>query len=195
MFTDKPFQYVARRQHQSGLTLIELIIFIVIVTVALAGVLMVLNVTTRSSADPLIRKQMLAIAEGVLEEVQMQPFTWCDPNDVNAVTATSAADCTGGASGANDQLALPLAPTAGEGRSTAATPFDNVADYNGAAIATTITGTALPAGYAATVAIVQEALGGIAAAAVLRISVTVSRGAETLTLEGYRARYAPNSLP
>ncbi|MCE9569660.1 MAG: type II secretion system GspH family protein, partial [Rhodocyclales bacterium] len=46
--------YARHRQH--GLTLIELIVFIVIVSVALAGVLSVLNLTARSSADPMIRK-------------------------------------------------------------------------------------------------------------------------------------------
>ncbi len=194
----------AVRRQQRGLTLIELIIFIVIVSVALTGVLLVLNATTQSSADPLVRKQMLAIAEGVMEEVRMQPFTWCDPDDANAATATSAAGCTGGALGANDQLKTPLTFTVGETHATVSTPnptspFDNVADYNGAAIATNIAGAALPAGYSASVAIAQEALGPAAlqapASATLRITVTVTRGADTMVLEGYRTRYAPNSLP
>ncbi|MFA6312356.1 MAG: type II secretion system protein, partial [Sterolibacterium sp.] len=72
-----------RRRPQSGLTLVELVMFIVIVSVALAGVLTVLNVTVKSSADPMIAKQMLAIAEALLEEVQAKSFTYCDPNDAN----------------------------------------------------------------------------------------------------------------
>jgi MSHA pilin protein MshD len=47
---------------QAGLSLIELVMFIVIVGVAVAGVLSVMNVTTRHSADPMIRKQAQAIA-------------------------------------------------------------------------------------------------------------------------------------
>jgi MSHA pilin protein MshD len=195
MCTNLSRSYGVPHPCQRGLTLIELIIFIVIVTVALTGVLVVLNITTKSSADPLVRKQMLTIAEGVLEEVQMQAFTWCDPNDPGAATATSAAGCTGGALGANDQLKLPLTFTVGETRASALSPFDNVADYNGAVISSTITGSAFPSGYSATVEVAQEALGGIAASAVLRISVTVNKGSETFLLEGYRARYAPNSLP
>ena len=62
-------------RRQRGVTLIELIVFIVIVSVGLVGILSVLNLTTRSSADPLIRKQMLAIAEGLLDEVAAQPLT------------------------------------------------------------------------------------------------------------------------
>lgn len=196
MCTERPDLYAP---HQRGLTLIELIIFIVIVSVALAGVLLVLNQTTMSSADPLVRKQMLAIAEGVMEEVRMQPFTWCDPDDANAATATSAAGCTGGALGPNDQLKTPLTFTSGETRSSATTPFENVADYNGAVINTNVAGAALPTGYTANMVITQEVLGPAAlqapAAATLRISITVTHGGDTMVLEGYRTRYAPNSLP
>ena len=62
---------MSTKRAQSGLTLIELIFFIVIVGGALAGVLSVLNVTTKSSADPLVRKTMLAIAQALMEEVQL----------------------------------------------------------------------------------------------------------------------------
>jgi len=181
------------RTSERGLSLVELVVFIVIVSTALAGVLLVLNVTTSRSADPLIRKQMLALAEAVLEEVRLQPWTWCDPDDPNAATATSAADCTGGAGGANDQAAT--APTPGEARGSLTAPFDNVRDYQGAAITTSLAGQAFPTGYAASVAVAPQALAGVAADAALGITVTVTFGAETLVLEGYRTRYAPNSLP
>ncbi|PKO84916.1 MAG: hypothetical protein CVU17_01700 [Betaproteobacteria bacterium HGW-Betaproteobacteria-11] len=180
---------LARRQR--GVTLIELIVFIVIVSVALAGVLSVLNLTARSGADPMIRKQMLAIAEGLMDEVAAQTFTWCDPDDPAAATAINAAAC-----------ATPeaMGPEAGETRGGAATPFDNVNDYNGlAAITTSITGTAMPPGYSAAITTVPDALGPgaaqVPAAASLRIAVTVSFNGENLTVEGYRTRYAPNSLP
>lgn len=195
MSIDKAHLTAASRWRQRGLTFIELIMFIMIVSIGLTGVLVVLNVTTKSSADPMIRKQMLAIAEGVMEEVSLQPFTWCDPNDPNAalITTTTAAGCTGGAGGANDQATT--APTAGESRGSATVPFDNVADYNGAAITQNIAGTAFPIGYSAAVVVVPGALGGIAAANSLRIAVTVTHGADTLVLEGYRTRYAPNAVP
>ncbi|MDO8347765.1 MAG: prepilin-type N-terminal cleavage/methylation domain-containing protein [Rugosibacter sp.] len=178
------------RTHR-GLSLIELIVFIVIVSVALAGVLSVLNLTTSRSADPMIRKQMLAIAEGLMDEVAAHPFTWCDPDDPAAATATSAAAC-----------ATPeaLGAEGGESRGSAVTPFDNVNDYNGlAGITTGITGTAIPPGYTAAISVAQNALGpgaaAVPAAASLLITVTVSFGGENLIVEGYRTRYAPNALP
>ncbi|MFZ3223379.1 MAG: prepilin-type N-terminal cleavage/methylation domain-containing protein [Rugosibacter sp.] len=178
-------------RRQRGVTLIELIVFIVIVSVGLAGILSVLNLTTRHSADPMIRKQMLAIAEGLMDEVAAQPVTWCDPDDPAAATAMNVAACaTPEAIGAEG----------GETRGGAVTPFDNVNDYNGlAGITTGITGTAMPLGYSAAITVAQDALGpGVAvvpAAASLRMTVTVSFGNENLIVEGYRTRYAPNALP
>ena len=179
------------RSRQHGVTLIELIVFIVIVGVALTGMLTVLNLTARTGADPMIRKQMLAIAEGLMDEVAAQPFTWCDPNDPVAATAISAAACA---------TLEAIGPEAGETRGGAVTPFDNVNDYSGlAGITTNITGTAMPGGYTAAITVAPSALGPAAslvpAAASLLITVTVSFNNENLTIEGYRTRYAPNSLP
>lgn len=191
---------------QRGLTLIELIIFIIVVSVALTGVLTVLNVTVRRSADPMISKQMLSIAEALLEEVQMHAFTYCDPNDANAATAASTAGC------ATTQEAL--GPEGTEARLNAATPFNNVNDYfvatPGLLIISPIpditnTSTA-PAGYSARIVIVAENLHTItlvdttpANMKALRIAVTVCRaatcptiGADSIVLETYRTRYSPN---
>lgn len=57
---------------QCGISLIELIMFIVIVSSAMAGILVVMNQVTSHSADPLIQKQALAIAESMLEEIQLK---------------------------------------------------------------------------------------------------------------------------
>lgn len=57
-----------------GMTLIELILAIVIVSVALAGVLATFNQAVVRSADPMVRKQMLAIAEEMMDEISLKPF-------------------------------------------------------------------------------------------------------------------------
>src|SRR3989339_784018 len=83
-----PRPLIAARWKQSGISLIELIMFIVIVSVALAGILLVMNVTTRSSADPLIRKQAMLVAYSLLEEVELQDFN----SDFGVTAAVTAAN-------------------------------------------------------------------------------------------------------
>ena len=57
----------------------------------------------------------------------------------------------------------------------------------------------MPAGYSASIAVTPEALNSVGDAtttsASLRIAVTVSHGGDSIVLEGYRARYAPNFPP
>ncbi len=60
---------------QAGFTLVEMMIFVVVVGIGLAGVLLAINNSTARSADPLVRKQALAAAESLLEEILQQPFT------------------------------------------------------------------------------------------------------------------------
>ena len=181
---------------QRGASLVELIMFIVIISLAVVGVLLVMNLTTAHSADPLVRKQALAIAESLLEEIELMPFTYCDPDDVNAASTVSAADCTPGLS----QNVI-TGPTPGTETRYAAAPFDNVADYSTFNMSPIldITGNDVGlASYTANVAIARAgvALLGTADDAALRITVTVTGpGNTTVVLDGYRTRYAPNNLP
>ena len=69
------------RASQRGLSLIELVMFIAIVGLAIVGLLIVYNQAVKGSADPMVRKQAVAVAESLLNEVLMQPFSWCDPQD------------------------------------------------------------------------------------------------------------------
>jgi MSHA pilin protein MshD len=179
---------------QSGVSLIELIIFIVIISTALLGILAVMNQTTAHSADPLIRKQALAIAESLLEEVELMPFTFCDPNDPNAASAVSAANCTAGMDQDNGGGTLGIIP-AGETRGSVTNPFDNVADYAGftMATATDIAGNTYT-GYSASVTLTREGatLLGVSAGAVLKITLTVNGpGGTRVVLDGYRTRFSP----
>jgi MSHA pilin protein MshD len=144
-----------------------------------------------------------------MEEVQLMPFTICDPDDPNAATAAAAGDCTGAAGGANDesrlvagQLGPETAASVGgaEGR-YAAPQFDNVSDYNGFSMLAgiqDIRNVAVPGlgAYSATITVTQAGLGGIAASEALLISITVTGpGNVSMTLDGYRTRYAPTTLP
>jgi MSHA pilin protein MshD len=169
--------------------------FIVIVSLGIAGILSVLNLTAQKSADPMVRKQMLAIAEALLEEVELMPSTYCDPQDANVLTAASPAGC---ATLVEGTTTIPASET----RGSLTDPFDNVGDYGGStgtltiAPITGLSGASGPAGYSATVNVATSALGGIGAADSLLVTVTVSGpGGGSIALSGYRTRYAPNAVP
>lgn len=147
-------------ERQRGVTLIELIVFIVIVGAAIAGVLAVFNQVTKSSADPLIRKQAIAVAESLMEELRSAYYS-CPPGATcNTVNTTNRAE-----------------PHA-------------LDDYNGFAMSgiLAIDGTAIThlAGYDASIGVVDAALNGRNGK---RITITASRGAESVTLEGWRGQY------
>lgn len=161
----------SRQTH--GFTLVEMVIAIVIVSIGLAGVLMALNTTIRSSADPLVRKQMQAIAEEMLEEVQLKPFA------ASGIAPAKASEKCGGT------------PT------PARTAFDDLSDYND--YATTgicdIDGQAVTglANYNVAVTVVTASLGDISSlnsSDAKQVTVTVSHGTERIVLSGWRTNYA-----
>ena len=208
----RPHRQCARQfVYQCGVTLIELVMFIIVVGIAVAGILLVYTNTVRYSSDPVVRKQMLSVAEALLEEVELMPFTYCDPDDANTAMASAA---TVGAGGCASTVEV-IGPEAGEARYTPATPFDNVNDYAGFDTATAaptgiadISGTVIAAlaGYRAQITATAQPLGpagsmiaaidGNGAAQVLLVSVTViAPDGDSLSLSGYRTRYAPNAMP
>ena len=154
-----------RIRRQTGATLIELVVSIVVISVGLAGILLVMNRNVSSSGDPVVQHQAIAIAEAYLEEILAKEFT--DPD--------------GGETGG---------PEAGETRPT----FDDVNDYNGLSNAgardqndNAIAGLG---GYNVGVTVVNQAWNGIPVADTLLATVTVTGlGGVSITLSGYRTRY------
>jgi MSHA pilin protein MshD len=61
-------------RHRRGFTLPEALLAIVVLGLGLAGVMLAFSQTMRRGADPMLRLQMLAIAEGLMEEIQLKPF-------------------------------------------------------------------------------------------------------------------------
>jgi MSHA pilin protein MshD len=148
------------RRSQAGFTLIEMIIAIVILGIGLAGVAVAFSVAIGRSADPVINQQLLAIAEEMIEEIQLKPY---------ATAANSA--------------------PAGCARDT----YNDVSDYNGYTSSgqiCTVDGVAVSAlsGYSLSVGVATATLSGVAAAK--RITVTVTRGSQSLTLVGWRTDFA-----
>lgn len=142
------------------MTLIELVIAILILGVGLAGVLLAYSTVTRGSSDPVVRKQLLSIAEEMLEEIQLKPY---------AAAANAAA---GGCARTtwNDLMDY-------HGYTT----INQVCTIDGTPVATL-------AGYSLRVTVQAATFGGLSAAR--RIDVTVSRGSDQLTLTGWRLDYA-----
>lgn len=98
------------RKNDQGFTLVELIISMVVVSIALGGVLMLMNYTVLHSADPMIQHQAVAIAESYLEEVLLHAYNdpdgiggeslrnfFDDVDDYDGLADTGARDQTGNA--------------------------------------------------------------------------------------------------
>jgi MSHA pilin protein MshD len=186
-------------RRQRGLSLVELLMFIVIVSIALVGILQVFQFTAARSADPVRQKQALMIAEALLEEVQSAAFTFCDATSPDPGIVENTAQC---------QIPEAFGQTGPEPGGTR--PFDNINDYvavagqsapafdNAAGVLVNANGNPMAVnGYTARLTITPAQLNNIGApgnsadADVLRITVAVSYDGETLVLDGYRTRFAP----
>lgn len=162
----------------SGFTLIEMVIAIVIIGVGLAGVLAAFNVAVRSSADPMVRKQLLAAAEEMMEEILAKPFT---PPAGGVTPVNALVACGAGANRAN---------------------FDDVMDYNGYATTGICgidgAGVAGLGTYSVVVAVDNTAaacLDALCGPDVMRVAVTVTGPGEAFTLIGWRTNYGAGAPP
>lgn len=147
-------------KRQAGFTLVEMIIAIVILGIGLAGVAVAFSVAIGRSGDPVINVQMLAIAEEMIEEVQLKPYTAA----ANTAPAGCARDTYNDVSDYNGYASS-----------------GQVCTVDGVAVAAL-------AGYSVSVGVTTSALSGVGAAK--KITVTVTRGSSSLTLVGWRTDYA-----
>ncbi len=70
-----------------GFSLIELIVFIIVVGTALVGILGAQKISVGGSSDPLVRKQALTVAEMMLDQILAKDFQ-NDPADPANASAT-----------------------------------------------------------------------------------------------------------
>jgi MSHA pilin protein MshD len=59
---------------QAGFSLVEALVAIVVIGVALAGVISVFSQGARAAAEPVVRKQLVALAEELMDEIQLKPY-------------------------------------------------------------------------------------------------------------------------
>lgn len=191
-------------RRQAGLTLIEVVLFIIVLGIGFVGIMILYNQVTTASVDPMVRKQALAIATSMMDEITLKPSTYCDPDDSQVYTASApVVGATGCSAGLVEVVPNPAPNEQVEVRS--GTPptllFDNVNDYNGFSMSggamATASGNVISGlgDYSVAVAIAESTLSGVPATESLLITVTATHvpTSTTVTLQGYRLRYAPNS--
>ena len=137
----------------------------VVVSVALVVLIKAFNQAAVASADPVLRRQSLAIAQSLLEEISFKDFANPSPGGY-----------------------------AGPYNAATRSQFDDVMDYNGLTLngISDLSGTAVAglSGYSASIAIAAAAFGNVPSGAGWRISVSITDPAgQTLALDGYRANY------
>lgn len=170
-------QHHSSHQSQHGATLIELIITIVIISVALTGVLSVMNLSTRYSADPVIQQQAIAIAESYLEEILLLPVT--DPDGINIGETRATFDNISDYDGLINNGVIDQ-----NGNTIAA--VTNSLDILGNSL-TQVTGSLQNlANYVVTIDVVDDVISGVS---FKKVTVNVSRANVTVSLSGYRTMY------
>ena len=112
--------------------MIELLIAIVVISIACTGVLLVYAQTVRFSADPMIQTQAVAIAEGYLEEILARPVT--DPDGSEAGETRATFDDVGDYNGLSNSP-----PQDQDGTVADFAPNDGVADLAGYSVTVTVT--------------------------------------------------------
>lgn len=154
--------------NRRGFTLIELIVLIVVLGTALAGVLLVFQNVVRSSADPQIYKQALSIAEAMLDEILLAPYE-VQPGSGARANFDDLSDYDGfttAPGGMTDLQGVAIPGLGAYNVSVAVAPAAPLADSGGA----------LP----------------VAESRRVTVTVTVAGLPDmTVQLDGYRLRYAP----
>ncbi len=152
-------------RRQGGFNLLEILVAIVVIGVAVAGVVSAFSVSARSSADPFVRKQLLVVAEEIMEEIQLKPYTSAQAKVTNGCARSGyyqVADYNG--------------------YSTSALGY--ICDVDGLKLNELD-------GYVVSVTVTSGNLGSSTTAPGYLITVVVSKGTqESFTLVGWRTNYA-----
>lgn len=153
----------SRHKYARGVTLIELIVFIVVISIALGALLSVYNQSVINSVDPITQIRALECAQTKLDEILARKFDESTPSGgVPACGSFGASACTGIAADGD---------------------LDDVGDFNG------VNGNAV-SGCTFTISVANGAFGGIAADQARLITVTATAtGGQPITLSSYRTNF------
>lgn len=196
---------------QNGFTLIETVIFIIVMGLALSGIVSMFVQSAVGGRYPFDQQRAIALANTYMDEILRKRWDENVPFGGGCVETGSgycAGLCAGKAYPAcgtctldiiNSICVAPVAvvppaapgPEAGEIRAT----FDDIDDYNGPPDTPPLdaTGAAIPGygGYSVAVSVTNPAVAwnGVPAADTKQIVVTVTTGAESYALTAYRVNY------
>lgn len=152
------------RRDQAGATLIEVIVFIVVVNLAFVAVMQIYGQAIVNSVDPVVRVRAIELARATLDEVQARRFDENTPaGGVPACGSSGGVACLG---------------------ITADAAYDDVGDFNGYTDNTI-------AAYPVVVAVIEAGDDlGLAAAAARKIIVTVGMpDGNSVSLAAYKVNY------
>lgn len=151
--------FVARAA-QRGFTIIEMVVAIVVIGVGVAGLLSAFSISVRNSADPVQLKQSQTVADEIMGEILLKPYS--------STTVSSSSGC------ARNQF-YDVAAYNGY------TTTGKICDVDGVTIQPLN-------GYSLRIDVVATTLGGVTAAR--KITVTVTKGGSNYVLVGWRTDYA-----
>ena len=113
--------------YQKGISLIELVIFIVILSIALTGITLIYINTTRYSADPMVRIRSIELAQATLEEILLKAYDNSSASGGGCVRFPSGSSrCPAGNPTATAQTTAAFGTDGTETRPT----FNDVDDYH-----------------------------------------------------------------
>lgn len=168
------------RQCQTGFTLIETIIVIVLVGAMMAGMTTLFMNNVGNSHRPYLRQKALSVANAFMDEIQRK--RWNEATPLGGGCVNTGASCPAGP-------AVVAVGTDGDGRDN----FDDIDDYHGLnqSPPQDSSATNMPdySGYTVSVSVVQPAASwnGVPAADVRLITVNVtSPSNETIAISSYR---------
>jgi MSHA pilin protein MshD len=149
-----------RRRAHRGVTLIELLVFIVVISVALGGLLGVYQFSVVNSADPVTRLKMLQYAQARLDAVMALRYDEATPaGGVPACGSAGAPACTNTPDGDRDDV----------------DDYHDVTDAPGSAF------------YSRRVTVESTTLNGLPAK-LIQVTVSTTAG-DSLTLASYRVNF------
>jgi len=197
------------KRRQRGFSLIETVIFIIVLSLGIAGLVAVFFHTSMHGHEPYLQQRALAVASAYMDEILHKRWDESSPVGGGCVE-TGSGICAAWCAGLTypdcrrcnlgvGVCSAPMASGSGAEEGTNRGQFDDIDDYNGLsetpplnALGAPMSGAGAFSGFSAAVTVGHPAAAwnGVAAAEVKRIEVEVSTpDGQTIALNAYRLNF------